>query len=362
MHEVTRTTTASRLALVGAAAIVIALAVAPYWGSTASLRLLGEIMVYLALASLWNLLAGFTGLVSIGQQAYAGFGGYMLFTICISLGWNPLFAIPIAGFVAAPIAALVAILVFRLNGAYFAIGTWVVAEVFRLGFAQMSSLGGGSGLSLPIAVMREMASTKAEREALIYWTALTLGVGSIAIVYLLLRSRIGLALTAIRDSEVASSSLGVSITRVKLLVYVAVAAATSMVGALIFMQKLRITPNAAFSVTDWTAFVIFMVVIGGIGTVEGPIIGTLLYFVLRQYLADFGSFYLIILGGFAIFTMMVAPQGIWGFLVSRWGLSLFPVGYRVKLQAVPAQNNGKETKHVERNQARRDVAAARRNR
>lgn len=362
MHEVTRATTASRLALVGAIVLVMVLAAAPYWGSTASLRLLGQIMVYLALASLWNLLAGFTGLVSIGQQAYVGLGGYMLFTICISLGWNPLYAIPIAGLVAAPISALVAVLVFRLNGAYFAIGTWVVAEVFRLGFAQMSSLGGGSGLSLPITVMREMASTKAEREALIYWAALLLGTGSITIVYLLLRSRIGLALTAIRDSEVASSSLGVSITRVKLLVYVAIAAATAMVGALVFMQKLRIAPNAAFSVTDWTAFVIFMVVIGGIGTVEGPIVGTLLYFVLRQFLADFGSIYLIVLGGLAIFVMMVAPQGIWGFLANRWRLSLFPVGYRVKLQAMPAQNNGKENEYVGRNQAHRDVAAARRNR
>ncbi|WP_063621644.1 branched-chain amino acid ABC transporter permease [Bradyrhizobium sp. Ec3.3] len=362
MQEVTRATAASRFALASAIVLVMVLAAAPYWGSTASLRLLGEIMVYLALASLWNLLAGFTGLVSIGQQAYVGFGGYMLFTICISLGWNPLYAIPIAALVAAPISALVAVLVFRLNGAYFAIGTWVVAEVFRLGFAQMSSLGGGSGLSLPITVMREMASTKAEREALIYWAALLLGTGSITIVYLLLRSRIGLALTAIRDSEVASSSLGVSITRVKLLVYVAVAAATAMVGALVFMQKLRIAPNAAFSVTDWTAFVIFMVVIGGIGTIEGPIIGTLLYFVLRQFLADFGSIYLIVLGGLAILVMMVAPQGIWGFVANRWGLSLFPVGYRVKLQAMPAYNNGKENEYVGRNQAHRDVAAARRNR
>lgn len=214
----------------------------------------------------------------------------------------------------------------------YAIGTWVVAEVFRLSFAQMSSLGGGSGLSLPINVMREMASTKAEREALIYWAALALGTGSIGIVYLLLRSRIGLALTAIRDSEIASSSLGVPIRSIKLIVYMAVAAATSMIGALIFMQKLRIAPNAAFSVTDWTAFVIFMVVIGGIGTVEGPVIGTLLYFLLRQFLADFGSIYLIILGGLAITIMMVAPKGIWGLFVARFGITLFPVGYRVKLR------------------------------
>jgi branched-chain amino acid transport system permease protein len=353
-QEVTRGTTASRIALVGA--VAVAVAAAPYWGSTASLRLLGEIMVYLALASLWNLLAGYTGLVSIGQQAYVGFGGYMLFTICYNLGWNPLYAIPIAGLAAAPVSVLVATLLFRLNGAYFAIGTWVVAEVFRLGFAQMASLGGGSGLSLPINVMREMAGTKAEREALIYWAALALGAGSIAVVYLLLRSRIGLALTAIRDSEVASSSLGIAIKRIKLLVYVAVAAATSMIGALIFLQKLRIAPNAAFSVTDWTAFVIFMVVIGGIGTIEGPIIGTLLYFLLRQFLADLGSIYLIVLGALAIITMMVAPKGIWGFLVSRFGASLFPVGYHVKLPKMDAIME--ECSYVGPDRTYRNVAAS----
>jgi branched-chain amino acid transport system permease protein len=255
-----------------------------------------------------------------------------------------------------PISVLVATLVFRLNGAYFAIGTWVVAEVFRLAFAQMSSLGGGSGLSLPINVMREMASSKAEREALIYWAALALGTGSIATVYLLLRSRVGLALTAIRDSEVASSSLGIAIKQIKLLVYVAVAAVTSMVGALIFLQKLRISPNAAFSVTDWTAFVIFMVVIGGIGTIEGPIIGTLLYFLLRQYLADLGSIYLIILGALAMATMMVAPKGIWGFFVGRFGLSLFPVGYRVVLLSPADSLNEKD--RVEHDQRHHDVAAS----
>jgi branched-chain amino acid transport system permease protein len=339
MREVTRATTASHIALVCALVLIAALSAAPYWGSTATLRLLGEIMVYLALASLWNLLAGYTGLVSIGQQAYVGFGGYILFTICINLGWNPLYALPLAGICAALVSVPVAALVFRLNGAYFAIGTWVVAEVFRLGFAQMSSLGGGSGLSLPINLMREMANSKAEREALIYWAALVLGTGSITMVYILLRSRIGLALTAIRDSEVASSSLGIAIQRIKLSVYVAVAAATAMVGALIFLQKLRIAPNAAFSVTDWTAFVIFMVVIGGIGTIEGPIIGTILYFLLRQFLADLGSIYLIILGALAIITMMVAPKGIWGFLVSRYGYSLFPVGYRVSLRGAASQKH-----------------------
>ncbi len=328
--EVRRSTALSRSALAIAVVLVLILAAAPFWASTASLRLIGELMIYLALASLWNLLAGYTGLVSIGQQAYVGFGGYLLFTIALYFGWNPLFAIPLAGIAAALVSVPVAMLVFRLNGAYFAIGTWVVAEVFRLSFAQMSSLGGGSGSSLPIAVMKELASTKFMREAAIYWAALALGVGSVGVVYLLLRSRIGLALTAIRDNETASSSLGIAIPRIKLAVYVCVAGVTAMIGTLVFLQKLRITPDAAFGVGDWTVLVIFMVVIGGIGTIEGPIIGTILFFVLREFLSDLGSAYLMILGTLAIVIMMISPKGIWGMVSKRFGLSLFPVGYRVE--------------------------------
>jgi len=330
--HITRATSASRIAAVAALVLLVVLFAAPWWGSTATLRLIGEFMIYLALASLWNLLAGYTGLVSVGQQAYVGLGGYVLFSMALFLGWNPLLAIPAAGLAAALISLPVAKLVFRLQGAYFAIGTWVVAEVFRLVFAQMTTLGGGSGSSLPVAVMKAMAGSKASREAMIYWAALILGAGSLAVVYLLLRSRIGLALTAIRDNELASSSLGVKIDQVKLAVYVAVAAATAMVGSLIFLQKLRISPDAAFSVNDWTAFVIFIVVIGGIGTIEGPIIGTLVYFLLREFLADLGSIYLLILGALAIIIMLAAPRGIWGYVHQRYGILLFPIGYRVNLK------------------------------
>jgi len=326
---VTRSTRASRAAGVLALLVIILLAAAPWWGSRADLRLIGEFATYVALASLWNLLAGYAGLVSVGQQAYVGLGGYVLFTCALFLGMNPLMAIPLAGLVAALAAIPVAKLVFRLQGAYFAIGTWVVAEVFRLSFAQVQALGGGSGISLPVDAVKAIADSRDMREWLIYWVSLALGVGSVLIVYSILRSRIGLALTAIRDSEIASASLGVKIARVKFYVYVLVAAITSMVGSLIFLQKLRITPDAAFSINDWTAFVIFIVVIGGIGTIEGPIIGTIIYFLLREFLADLGSIYLLILGALAIIIMLAAPKGLWGYVKDRYGLSLFPTGYRV---------------------------------
>jgi branched-chain amino acid transport system permease protein len=327
---------ASRSSQIGMAGFVIALvalAAAPAWGGRDDLRLLSEIYAYVALASLWNLLAGYAGLVSVGQQAYVGLGGYVLFAATILFGMHPLVAVPVAGVIAALVALPVAGLMFRLRGHYFAIGTWVIAEVFRLISSQISALGGGSGISLPAGMVTSMASSRQMREFLIYWVALALVVLVLAAIVLLLRSRYGLALTAIRDNELAARSNGVDVTRTKLVVYILTAFGTAMVGALIFLQKLRISPDTAFSVNDWTAFVIFITVIGGIGRVEGPIIGTIVFFLLRQTLADLGSLYLLMLGAVAIAVMLFAPKGIWGLLVERFGWQLLPLERRLRLAA-----------------------------
>jgi branched-chain amino acid transport system permease protein len=325
----------SRIGMAVFAVALIALAAAPAWGGRDDLRLLSEIYAYVALASLWNLLAGYAGLVSVGQQAYVGLGGYVLFASTILFGMPPLVAVPVAGVIAAVVALPVAGLMFRLRGHYFAIGTWVVAEVFRLLSSQVSALGGGSGISLPAGIVTSMASSRQMREFLIYWVALALVVVVLAAIVLLLRSRYGLALTAIRDNELAARSSGIDVTRTKLVVYVLTAFGTAMVGALIFLQKLRISPDTAFSVNDWTAFVIFITVIGGIGRVEGPIIGTIVFFLFRQTLADLGSLYLLMLGAVAIAVMLFAPKGIWGLLVERFGWQLLPLERRLRLAADP---------------------------
>lgn len=328
-YQVSRTSRAARIAAILGAIVLVILIAAPWWAGRADMRLMAELFLYLALASLWNLMAGYAGLVSVGQQAYVGFGGYLLFGLTMFGGLHPLAAIALAGVLGALISVPVAVLIFRLRGAYFAIGTWVVAEVFRLGFAQVSALGGGSGSSLPVGIIKSLVSKRAMRESLSYWLALGAAVVVVAAVYLFLRSRKGLALTAIRDNELAAGSLGIDIWRTKFTVYVVTSALTAMIGALIFLQKLRISPDAAFSVNDWTAFVIFIVVIGGIGTIEGPIIGTLVFFALRETLADLGTLYLIVLGAVAIGVMLKAPKGIWGIIRSRYDLQLFPLGYRV---------------------------------
>ena len=308
---------------------VVALAAAPFWAGRAELRLLMEVLSFLALAQMWNLLAGYTGLVSVGQQAYVGLGGYLFFALAMFAGLPILAALPLAAVGAALIAIPTGWVAFRLKGAYFAIGTWVIAEVFRLIAAQSSALGGGSGISLPVAIARSLAEGRAAREMVMYYIAFTIGVSSVLIVWLLLRSRWGLALTAIRDSEDAAETTGVNTRRTKFLIYVFTAGYTALTGALIFLQNLRITPEAAFSVNDWTAFVIFIVVIGGIGTIEGPIIGVIVFFLLREVAADWGAWYLILMGSVAIAVMLIDKRGIWGALKSRLGLTVLPVERRL---------------------------------
>jgi len=327
--RVERSTPASR----GFAAFLmlglVALATLPLWGGPGQMRLVSEMAYYLALAQLWNLLAGYAGLVSVGQQAYVGLGGYTLFYLTSQAGVHPLLALALAGPVAAVISLPVAFAVFRLRGAYFAVGTWVFAEAFEVVVSLIQPLGGGSGMSLTPAIVRRIAPERAGCELTVYWVSLVIVVLVCAGVYLLLRSRHGLALTAIRDSEPASASLGVDTFRTKLMIYVATAGCTGLVGAFIFLEKLRLSPEAGFSVNDWTVVVIFMVVIGGIGTLEGPTIGVLIYFGLRELLADYGTWYLILLGGVAVAIMLKAQEGLWGTVAKRFDIHLISVRRRL---------------------------------
>jgi branched-chain amino acid transport system permease protein len=323
----------SRIGMAVMAAATLTLAAAPYWGDRATLRLLTEVFSYIALASLWNLLAGYAGLVSIGQQAFVGLGGYTLFLSALWLGLNPLLGVPIAGVLAGLFAVPVVLLLFRLRGAYFTIGSWVVADILQQVFLQVDAVGGGSGISLPAAIVKSIAASRDARETMIYGTFLVLVVAVLGLIVVLLRSRWGLALQAIRDNEIAAKSNGVDVTRARLVVFVVAAAGTAMVGAMIFLQRLTITPVSGFSINDWTVNVIFITVIGGIGRVEGPIVGTIIYLMLREFLADLGSIYLITLGVVGIAVMLKAPKGLWGYVADRFGWQVFPLSRR--LIAIP---------------------------
>lgn len=335
-YAVTTRTPASSAAMIVALVVVACLFAAPAFASRGLIQDLFFILTMLTLAQFWNLLAGYGGLVSVGQQAFVGLGAYALYGMVILTGTDPVVSILFAGVAALVLAVPTAFFAFRLQGAYFAIGTWVIAEVARLSVAQWQAVGGGTGTSLPRGALREMmlveriegafdVSASAARDILTYWLALLLAVATIAGIYWLLRSKPGLALAAVRDNTEAASSVGVNAGRLKWLVFLTAAFGTGLAGGLIYLQKARISPDAAFSVTDWTAYVIFIVVIGGIGTIEGPILGVLIFFLLQSVFADYGSWYLMILGLIGIAVMLFAPRGIWGLISEKSGIQLFPV-------------------------------------
>ena len=325
---VTRSNRSSPLALAMAVLLVLSAAAIPYWAPddnrSAWMREFAEIACYLVFALMWNLLAGYGGMVSIGQQAYFGFGGYIMLMLGNFAGVNPFVAVPLAAVCAGLVSVPVSFVAFRLQGGYFAVGTWVIAEVFRLSFANLAFVGGGSGTSLTAFT----GISKAVREQTTFWMALGGMVVAVALVYIFLRSKRGLALMAIRDNEVAAESQGIAVQRTKLAVYVVAGFGAGLAGALYYLSNLRITPDAAFSV-NWTAFAIFMVVIGGIGRIEGPIVGALIFWVLNKFFSDYGSWYLMGLGLLAIFITVYFKQGLWGYAQQRWGWSLFPTQRRL---------------------------------
>lgn len=326
-YEVVRSNRFSTWLPAIAALLVLVSSSLPFWGESSWMREVVEISCYFLFAMMWNLLAGYGGMVSIGQQAFFGFGGYIMLILGNEAGVNPFVAIPIAAAMTAAIAYPVSFLAFRLQGGYFAIGTWVIAEVFRLSFANLHWVGGGSGTSL--IALRDIE--KVVRESTTYWIALACVVAVIAGVYVFLRSKRGLALLAIRDNEVAAASQGVDVRRMKLAVYLIAAAGAGLAGALYFVSNLRISPDAAFSV-NWTAFAIFMVVIGGIGRIEGPMVGALLFWFLNKFFSDYGSWYLVGLGLIAILVTLFFRDGLWGALHRRYGWSLFPTHRLLKVK------------------------------
>jgi len=320
----------TRLLLVVAVVAVIAAASVPFWAESSWMHEFVEIACYFIFALMWNVLAGYGGMVSIGQQAFFGLGAYTMLALGNFWGVNPFVAIAMGGIAAGLVAIPVSRIAFRLQGGYFAIGTWVISEVFRLSFANLSAVGGGAGTTL--TALRGI--DKATRESWTYWVALLCVVASISLVYLFLRSKRGLALLAIRDNPVAAESQGIAVGSMKLAVYAVAACGAGLAGALYFVGNLRISPDAAFSV-NWTAFAIFMVVIGGVGRIEGPLVGTLVFWLLSKFFSDFGSWYLMGLGLLAIVTTIYFKQGLWGYAQQRWGWSLFPTQRGLVLTARP---------------------------
>lgn len=326
--RVRRSTLASRIGGFSLPPVVILLALMPFLFTPDVQDAMGRLFFFVIVGTMWNLLAGYAGMVSIGQQAFVGVGAYTMVALASLAGINPYVAVLAGIVIAGVIAVPVSFLVFRLNGGYFAIATWVVAEVVRQLVSRTPALNGSVGtLTLQSAAL---GPTPGWRSAYVFWIGLAATVVVVAVAYALMRSRLGAGFTAIRDEPVAAASLGVPVVRGKRIVFVVAAAGCALAGGLLALSTLQVRPDSMFRV-DFAVWMIFIVVIGGLGTIEGPIIGALVFFALERWLSPFGTWYLVVLGVVAILVTLLLPRGLWGLLADR-GVELFPVRRRLELR------------------------------
>lgn len=306
---------------------VLACLAGPWLFDANAQTVMTEFFVVLTLALMWNLLAGYADIISVGQQGFVGVGAYAFFGFTALAHLNVWLAIPLAAVTTLIIAVPVMAVIFRLRTAYLAVGTWVAADVLMLIAGKLPGFGGGSGTSLPVAVVKEFGKRLSDRIELFYVMSFGLALAAFLATWALLRSRIGLGLTAMRDNEEAAGAAGVDLFRTRVLCFLWTAPFLGLAGVMTALEKLRVAPSASFNITDWTIDIIFIVVIGGIGSLEGPIIGAIVFFVLRQWLADFGAWYLILLGVISIAVILVEPRGLWG-AFRRWGApEVLPAGH-----------------------------------
>lgn len=279
-----------------------------------AMRYLLRIFLYITLGEMWNLLSGFTGMTSLGQQAFIGIAGY---TICVTskywgmpLGLGLLLAVIIGAIVALGLSFIL----FRMRGMYFAIATWVIAEALCVWFKSWSFVNMGGGMSVK--------ASPYPRTPVIYLMSLILCAAALAVVYFLLRSKSGLGLTAMRDDLSAASSVGVNVFKSRLIVYIVAAVFCSLAGAIFFIYKGTIYPDSGFDI-HWTVALVFIVIVGGVGTVSGPIVGAVIYVFLDEFLAHFPGWSNIILGAVAILVILFLPAGIMGTLQEKLGFEIF---------------------------------------
>ncbi len=287
-------------------------------------RLPMEICLVLAMAQGWNLLCGYTGLVSFGHQAFIGVGAYTLFLVVNMMGISPFIGLGFSALVSAVVAVLIALLLKGSRDAYFSIGIWVLADCLRLLVGQWDWVGSSQGLVLDAPDIDP--STFGDT---VFWLALALVVLTQFVIFGLLRTRFGLGLMAIRDNETAAASVGIAPGQSRIIAFVMSAVICAVAGAIYYMSVLYVDPTGAFDI-DWQIRILFIVIVGGVGTLEGPLVGTLVYFVLRELLQDNGGLFLIVQGAIAALTMLFAPQGLWGLVQARSGRQLFPTKWVVQ--------------------------------
>jgi branched-chain amino acid transport system permease protein len=300
---------------------------------------LTTLFIYGILALMWNALAGYAGLVSIGQQAFFGLGAYAAIRLA-DFGVGAYQSLLLGAALVAALSFPISLFMLRLRAGEFAIGMWVVAALAHLLVNLDTLVQGETGTSL-IALQSYSAD---DRRSFTYWAALGTMAALGWAVFVMLRGRVGAAAQAIRDNEEAAASIGVRVLPTKRLIFVLSAFGCAAAGALWVATSITFQPKTYFSV-QWTAYMIFMVLVGGIGTYEGPIIGAVLFFTIETLFGATGVAYLIGLGATAMLFALLLPHGLWGEVERRFGLRLLPIGHRLafdtgagKAIAEPPQN------------------------
>jgi len=322
------------------AVIAALIAAGPLVLGEGALRFSTECLLILAMAQMWNLLAGYAGLVSFGHQVFVGLGAYGLFLISDTFDLSPYWVLPVAPLAGAVVAAVIALPLFRLREAYFSIAMWVFSEIVAALVMKASWLGGTSGLPLKSSRLVDLDWF----EPMLFWVSGVLALGTMGGLFLLMRSGFGLGLMSVRDNDLAAMSVGVDVRRNRFIVFVLSAAGCGLAGAVSFLGNLYVSPAAAFDV-NWVVYMMFIVMIGGIGTLEGPIIGTAIFFGLRELITDqlgiSAGWYLVALGTVGVVVMLWSPRGIWPPLRDRFGLKLLSVGRTAPATAELAPVSGK---------------------
>jgi branched-chain amino acid transport system permease protein len=285
----------------------------PGWASQYTLLIFTLFGLYLALAQMWNLLAGYTGLISLGQQIFIGVGAYTLAVLTLYYQWPIWLSILCGGFVCALLALVVSIPLFRMSGVYFSIGSWIVAQALMIWFSNWAYTKKGMGLFIKAAYKGSINQ--------VYYAAVIMGVCSVALVYFLLKSKLGLALMAMRDDVGAAEGIGINSLLSKLWCFLIASFITGITAGILYLNQVFVQPYSAFGI-EWTVRLCFIVIIGGIGTVEGPIIGALIFVLLQQYLAEYASISMILLGSISVTVMLVFPKGIMGTVQNRLGYEI----------------------------------------
>jgi len=320
---VRRWTRTSKLFTGGTGVVAVLLASVPLAFGPDIVQKTTTLLILVLLAAMWNALAGYGGLLSVGQQAFIGLGAYGT-VFFAGFGMPPYIAMIVAVVVAGSLSIPISLFALRLRAAQFAIGMWVIAEVASIAVRLDQDLGAGTGISLSQLYQYDPSY----RQAYTFWLALALTVVFLAALFFLLRSPLGASLQAIRDDEDAARSLGVRVAARKRLLFVLAGFGCAAAGVLIVANTLFIEPGSVFSV-QWSAYMIFMVLVGGLGTFEGPILGAILLFAIQTTFTQGGPWYLVGLGATAALFALLLPRGLWGTIEERLGLRLLPVGYQV---------------------------------